>query len=177
MVPVPPPAHAVYSAGQTTSLMAGQDIQHTAQADIAHVAKDGLVVYTYGKASNSSKPNQEVGIKLHAASGNVNVQAQQAAIKITADKAVNVASTQDMVRITAPEHVLLTAAGAALELKGDNITLKGPGKVEFKASMKELKGPAAGEQRLELKKPSDFKGCQPSLTQAAQTQAASVTVG
>ena len=73
---------------------------------------------------------------------------------------------------TAPEHVLLTAAGAALELKGGNITLKGPGKVEFKASLKELKGPASAEQSLELKKPAKLKGCAKLLESAAQSGAA-----
>jgi type VI secretion system secreted protein VgrG len=63
------------------------------------------------------------------------------------------------VQITAPKHVLLTAAGAAIEIKGGNITLKGPGKVEFKASMKELKGPASASQSLELKKPGELKAC------------------
>jgi type VI secretion system secreted protein VgrG len=64
-----------------------------------------------------------------------------------------------MVRITAPNHVLLTAAGAAIELKGGDITLKGPGKVEFKASMKELAGPGQGQQSLELKKPGELEDC------------------
>ena len=153
------PANAIYSAGNTTSLAAGQDIQHTVQANHSTVVNKGLILYTYGKASNANKPNTETGIALHAASGNVNLQSQSAATKITADKAINVASTQDMVRVTAPEHVLLTAAGAALELKGGNITLKGPGKVEFKASLKELKGPASATQSLALKKPGDLKDC------------------
>jgi type VI secretion system secreted protein VgrG len=55
-----------------------------------------------------------------------------------------------MVKIAAPKHVLLTAAGAAIEIKGGNITLKGPGKVEFKASMKELAGPGSAEATLSL---------------------------
>jgi type VI secretion system secreted protein VgrG len=170
------PANAIYSAGHTASLSAGQDIQHTVQANHATVAKDGLILYTYGKASNTSKPNQETGIALHAASGNVNLQSQQGATKITADKSVNVASTQDMVRITAPQHVLLTAAGAALELKGGNITLKGPGKVEFKASMKELKGPATAQQSLELKKPGALKLCEFKLRAAADGGVAAVPI-
>jgi type VI secretion system secreted protein VgrG len=168
------PANAIYSAGNTTALVAGQDIQHTVQADHATVAKDGLIVYTYGKAQNSSKPNQETGIQLHAASGNVNTQSQQGATKLTADKNVTVASTTAMVQITAPKHVLLTAAGAAIEIKGGNITLKGPGKVEFKASMKELKGPGSGAQSLELKKSSDLKGCLKALKSAAGSGAAIV---
>jgi type VI secretion system secreted protein VgrG len=168
------PANAIYSAGHTTTMSAGQDIQHTVQANHATVAKDGLILYTHGKASNTSKPNQETGIALHAASGNVNMQSQQGATKITADKRVTVASTQDMVRITAPQHVLLTAAGAALELKGGNITLKGPGKVEFRASMKELKGPAGASQQLELKKPGALKDCPTYVSMAAASGASGV---
>jgi type VI secretion system secreted protein VgrG len=152
------PANAVYSAGNTTALIAGQDLQHTVQANHATVAKDGLIVYTYGKASNASKPNTETGIALHAASGNVNTQSQQGATKLTADKSITVASTTAMVQITAPKHVLLTAAGAAIEIKGGNITLKGPGKVEFKASMKELKGPASASATLHLQELAGFDG-------------------
>jgi type VI secretion system secreted protein VgrG len=51
-------------------------------------------------------------------------------------------STGGMVRVTAPEHILLTAAGAAIDIQPGSITLKGPGKIEFKASLKELTGGA-----------------------------------
>jgi type VI secretion system secreted protein VgrG len=40
--------------------------------------------------------------------------------------------------------VLLTAQGACLKLQGGDIMLHAPGKVEFKASMKELAGPKDG---------------------------------
>jgi type VI secretion system secreted protein VgrG len=152
------PANAVYSAGSTTALIAGQDLQHTVQADHATVAKDGLILYTYGKATNTSKPNTETGIQLHAASGNVNTQSQSGATKLTADKSITVASTSAMVQITAPNHVLLTAAGAAIEIKGGNITLKGPGKVEFKASMKEFTGPGSASATLHLQELAGFDG-------------------
>ena len=158
------PADAIYSAGNTTSISASQDIQHTVQANYSLVAKDGLVLFTYGKATNPQKPNQETGLQLHAASGNVNMQSQSGATHLTADKSIEVTSTHAMVRITAPSHVLLTAAGAAIELKGANITLKGPGKVEFMASMKELSGPAEAQQptlnfprvELDIKKTTNY---------------------
>ena len=137
------PAHMVASAGNTASFVAGQDLNHLAQGNAALAVKSGVVFYTYGKATNSSKPNTEVGIQLHAASGNVQTQSQTAATRLKADKAVHVASTSGMVRVAAPQHVLLTAAGAALRIEGGNITLSGPGKIEFKARMKEL-GPGKG---------------------------------
>jgi len=161
------PAHAVYSAGSTVSLSAGQDIQHLAQGQHAMVAKDGLVLFTYGKAQAPDKPNKETGLQMHAASGNVNTQSQTGATKLTADKAVTVSSTQGMVRVTAPSHVLLAAAGAAIEIKGGNITLKGPGKVEFRASMKELAGAGAASASLQLKRPGPLKGCAKRMQEAA----------
>jgi type VI secretion system secreted protein VgrG len=166
------PASQVMSAGNTLSLVAGQDLQHIAQSNFAAAIKSGLVFYTYGKATNTSKPNLETGIALHAASGNVNTQSQSAATRLTADKAVQVSSTSGMVRITAPKHILLTAAGAAIDIQPGRITIKGPGKMDFKASMKVLTSPGSDSQSLQLKGPSKLKGCAKSLQDAATSGAA-----
>jgi type VI secretion system secreted protein VgrG len=130
------PQSASFNAGTTTSIAAGQDINLLAQANAAHSVKSGISLFTYGKASNPKKPNQEVGISLHAASGKVSSQSQSDKTQITADKAITVASTTDAVSIQAPKHVLLTAQGAYIKMSGGNIEVHAPGKVEFKASMK-----------------------------------------
>jgi type VI secretion system secreted protein VgrG len=102
----------------------------------------GISLFTYGKAGSSAgKPAQETGIRLHAASGKVSSQSQSGATRIIADKLVTVASVAKSVSVAAREHVLLTAQGAYLKLEGGNIEVHGPGKIEFKASMKELAGP------------------------------------
>ena len=113
------------------------------QGNSASAIKNGQVFYTYGKASNPDKPNTETGISFHAASGNVNTQSQSGATRLTADKAIEVASTTGMVRIAAPSHILLTAAGAAIDIQPGSITLKGPGMIEFRAGMKVLTGPGS----------------------------------
>lgn len=135
------PATAVWSAGTTVSLVANGDINQMAQASHATSAKEGVVMFTYGKANDAERPNTETGIKLHAASGRVQTQSQSAATRITAAQGVGVASTADSVKVGAPQHVLLTTAGAAIRLEGGNITVNGPGKVEFKAGQKVLTGP------------------------------------
>ena len=137
------PATLFTSAGNTLTSVAGQDTQLAVQANQAWSIKSGLVFYTYGKAANASKPNTETGIRLHAATGNVNTQSQSGATRLTADKKIEVASTGGMVRVAAPAHILLTAAGAAIDIQPGSITLKGPGKIEFKAAMKELTGPGS----------------------------------
>jgi type VI secretion system secreted protein VgrG len=168
------PAASVMSSGNTVSWVAGQDLQQVAQGNYAVAVKSGLVFYTYGKATNAAKPNAETGIKLHAACGNVNTQSQSGATKITADKAVEVSSTSGMVKITAPQHILLTAAGAAIDMQPGSITLKGPGKIEFKASMKAMQGAGRASQSLALKGPGKVKPCSVAMKSDAAAGAGAV---
>jgi type VI secretion system secreted protein VgrG len=141
-------ADAIFVSGNTGSICAGQDINFASQGNWFATVKGGISLFTYGKASKADKPNQETGIKLHAASGKVSVQAQSDVLKVTADKTITVASVTKSVNIAAKDHVMLTAQGAYLKLEGGNIMIHGPGTMEFKASMKELAGPAQVSPRL-----------------------------
>ena len=138
------PADAVLSAGTTSSIVAGQDINVVAQGNSSTLVAKGISLFTYGKATNKEKPNQEVGIKLHAASGKLSSQSQSGPTRLTADKKITVASVTKSMSIAAPKkHVLLTAQGAYIKLEGGNIEVHAPGNVEFKASKKELAGPVS----------------------------------
>jgi type VI secretion system secreted protein VgrG len=154
------PAHSVMSAGATASLAAGQDINLESQRHTAAAVKAGLSLFTYGKAQNSSKPNTETGIQLHAASGNVSLQAQANTLNLTADKAVAVASVTDAITMGAPKHVLLTAGGSSLRITSGNITLTTSGPASFKAAMKELAGAGSASTGLEMKKAGPLKICE-----------------
>jgi len=171
------PAHSVMSAGATASLGAGQDINFESQRHTAVAVKAGVSLFTYGKAQNTSKPNAETGIQLHAASGNVSVQAQANTLSLTADKAVAVASVTDAITMGAPKHVLLTAGGSSLRITTGSITLTTSGPASFKAAMKELAGAGSASTSLSLPKAGDFKGCAQQLQQAMSQQGAVVTLG
>ncbi|MEC5162797.1 MULTISPECIES: DUF2345 domain-containing protein [unclassified Janthinobacterium] len=80
------PANAILAAGNTGSVTAGQDINFAAQGNSYYLVKAGVSLFTYGKAGNKDKPNQETGIKLHAATGKVSSQSQSDKTSITADK-------------------------------------------------------------------------------------------
>jgi uncharacterized protein (DUF2345 family) len=142
------PASTIIAAGATSSITAGQDLGFAAQGNLSHSVKGGISLFTYGKASSDSKPNQETGIRLHAASGTVSVQSQGGLTRLTADKTVTVASVAKNVNVAAKEHVMLTAQGAYIRLSGGNIEVHGPGKIEFKASMKEWTGPQSSALTL-----------------------------
>jgi type VI secretion system secreted protein VgrG len=135
------PQSATFNAGNTTSITAGHDINLMAQGNAAQSVKGGISMFAYGKASNPNKPNTEVGVKLHAASGKLSSQSQSSRTLVTADKSITVASTTDSVMIQAPKHVLLTAGGAYIKLDGMNIDIHAPGMVDFKATMKNWTGP------------------------------------
>jgi type VI secretion system secreted protein VgrG len=137
------PESGVFSAGNTSSITAGQAINLAAQGNSHHLVKDGISFFTYGKVSNASQPNQEVGIALHAASGKVSSQSQSGQTRLTADQGLTVASATASIQIAAKTHVLLTAGGAGLRIEGGNITLQGPGTMEFKGSAVELAGPGS----------------------------------
>jgi type VI secretion system secreted protein VgrG len=155
------PASTILTAGATTSVSAGQDINFAAQGNSFYAVAAGISLFTYGKASNTAKPNQETGIKLHAASGKVSSQSQSDATRLTADKTITVASTTKAVTIAAPnKHVLLTAQGAYIRLEGGNIMIHGPGTMAFKASMKELAGPQRTSRALALPRAGELKLCE-----------------
>ncbi|MCM5679714.1 type VI secretion system tip protein VgrG [Schlegelella sp. S2-27] len=154
------PAHAIWYAGKTLSLVAGHDLTVNAQRDRSLVVAQGIVWFTYGKAANANKPNQETGIKLHAGTGSVAVQAQDGSLKLTADQAIDASSTHDSIQMGAPQHVLLTAGGSALKIEGGNITLTTPGAALFKASMKELTGPKSANSSADLPEPGALAECE-----------------
>ncbi|HSW04163.1 type VI secretion system Vgr family protein [Aquabacterium sp.] len=130
------PASTLLTAGASVTLSAAQDIQSIAQAHHATAVKDALILYTHGVAQNPAKPNQEVGLRLHAASGNVQTQSQTGATRIAADQRVHVVTTNGKLTLAAPQHLLLAAAGAAIRMEGGNISCAGPGSVLYKASQK-----------------------------------------
>ena len=142
------PASAVLVAGGNGSLAAGADLNFAAQGNSLYALGKGISLFTYGKANSKDKPNQETGIRLHAASGKVSSQSQSDATRLTADKAVTVSSTAKSVTAAAKQHILMTAQGAYIRLEGGNIMLHGPGKIDFNASMKELTGPASSQLTL-----------------------------
>ena len=145
------PASAIVSSGANIAFSAGQDLHAIAQGNHATVAKDGVVLYTYGMASDTAKPNTETGIALHAASGSLVASSNTGAMRLTSSGAIDVSSTKTSVLVASPKQVLLAAAGAAIQIDQGNITINAPGSVEFKAGMKNLtSGAAASAPDLQL---------------------------
>lgn len=161
------PANHILVSGTHTTFVSEHDSQLISQGSHALAGKDGLALFAHGKSKKDGKPNQETGIHLHAAAGKVSLQAQSGKIAAAADKKVTFASTQADLQASAKQKILATAGGAYLKLEGGNIELHAPGKVEFKASMKNWAGPKSSSNSASLPKAKDLLGCAKRMESAA----------
>ncbi|WP_226451751.1 type VI secretion system Vgr family protein [Ferribacterium limneticum] len=153
------PQNHILAAGKNLSIATGQDTNLIAQGHHNLAIKDGIALFTIGKANGKNKPNTETGIHLHAASGQVSLQSQSGKTTAAADKKVTIASTTGSLTASAKQKILATAQGAYLKIEGGNIELHAPKKVELKASQKNLTGPASSSSSASLPKAEEVKGC------------------
>lgn len=130
------PANAVLSAGTHLSTTAGQDLHVLTQSSYAASVAKGIILYTYGQATNPDKPNTETGIALHAATGSVHLSVNSGKADIAADQSVEIVSTNGNVTVASPVSLMLAAGGAAIELTRNGIKLTAGGPVEVHATMK-----------------------------------------
>lgn len=137
------PQNHILAAGKSLTISTGHDTNLVAQGNHSLAVKDGIALFTVGKANNKQKPNTETGIHLHAASGQISLQSQSGKTSAAADKKATFASTTGKLTASAKQKVLVTAQGAYLKIEGGNIELHAPKKVEFKASKKDWTGPAS----------------------------------
>ncbi|WP_374315652.1 type VI secretion system Vgr family protein [Aquabacterium sp.] len=134
------PRHTVVSAGGQSTITSAQDTQLLSQRHHAWAVKDGISLFTRGEAKNAQRAVQGVGMKLHAASGNVNVQAQSGPFTLTALKTIDLQSTTDCIEISAPDKIVLNGGGSYVRIEGGNIEIGTTGPAEFLAGMKVLTG-------------------------------------
>lgn len=151
------PANTVMAIGGHTSITASQDINLLAQRHQAWAVKDGISFFTRGESTDSQRAVQDTGMKFHAASGNVSVQAQSGAVTVTAQKAVDIQSTSANVVISAPNCIVLNGGGGYIKLEGGNIEIGTNGSASFLASLKILEGGAKVQfEAPEMPTPSDL---------------------
>jgi type VI secretion system secreted protein VgrG len=134
----------LHASATAISITGGIDVSATMGRNLAVAVRSGISLFTYGDAKASRKAQGDKGIKLHAANGKVDLQAQSGQLQAAAERDVQIDSTQANVQATAKDHVLLTAGGAYVKIAGGNIEIHAPGSVQFKAGMKELSGAARG---------------------------------
>jgi len=123
----------------------------------AHIAADQIVNLVSGQnthiatgksllASVAEKISlfaQNAGMKLFAAKGKVEIQAQGDNLEITAQKTLKLLSATERIDAAAKQEILLTAGGAYVRISGGNIEIHAPGKIDIKGSQHSFAGPTS----------------------------------
>ncbi|MGQ7246801.1 type VI secretion system Vgr family protein [Halomonas sp. V046] len=165
------PAGIAMSTPQSTHLAQGKSLSITSGEDINLATGKSLI------ASLSQRLSlfvQRAGIKLFAAQGKVEVQAQSDNLELTAEKDVTVTSTENRVHIDAKEEILLSSGGGYIRLKGGNIEIHGPGKIDVKGAQHSFAGPASLNSQLQ-ELPEG--GCETQMMGADQQRAGATPLG
>lgn len=119
------------SAPASIGLVSGRGVHVAAQDNISAVAGKNADIsvakrFTVAAGELVSMFAQKLGIKLFAAKGPVEIQAQRDATALVADKDVTIASVNGVVRISAKKELTLECGGAFIHFKEGNITVGGP---------------------------------------------------
>ncbi|WP_414450852.1 type VI secretion system Vgr family protein [Burkholderia sp. 22PA0099] len=133
------------STPASAGIVAGQGVQVAAQDNISAVAGKNADIsvmkrFTVAAGELVSMFAQQLGVKIFAAKGPVELQAQSDAMSLIASKDVAVSSVNGTVRISAKQELVLECGGAFIQLKDGNITLGGPSDLFFKVITIQKKG-------------------------------------
>ena len=83
------------------------------------------------------------GMKLFAAKGKVQVQAQSDDMELTAQKDLKITSTEGRVEINAANGILLASGGGYIRIEGGDVQVHSPGTIDVKGVQHAFGGPAS----------------------------------
>ncbi|NHQ84865.1 type VI secretion system tip protein VgrG [Iodobacter sp. HSC-16F04] len=127
------PQSQTISAGTNLDLIAQRDTNQSSGRRWIHNVGQHISLFVAGV-------KDKVALKLIAAKGKIQMQAQSDDIEITADKNVKITACKEKIEIAAGDEVLFTAGGGYIRLKGGNIEIHCPGEVSIKGASHEISG-------------------------------------
>ncbi len=136
------PAGIVSVTEQSQTVSAGTNLNLVAQRDANHITSRRWI-HNVGKHISLfvAGVQDKIAMKLIAAKGKVQVQAQSDAMELTADKELTVTSAKQNINLNGKQEVLLTSGGAYVRIKDGKIELHAPGTVSFKGGSHDWSGP------------------------------------
>lgn len=125
------PQHIQLSANRNQIMTSGGNTEISALKRLALVARKGFVAFVH-----------EMGMKLVAASGKVEIQAQTGALDILANKALSMVSTDDEIVISAKKKITLQSGGSYVTIEPGRIEHGTGGNFNVKSADFDYAGPA-----------------------------------
>lgn len=139
------PAGISLTTPESTHLAQGKHLSLTSGEDTTIATGKSLLATITQKLSLFV---HNAGIKLFAAKGKVELQAQSDEMSLRAQKDVTLSSTGGKVDIAAADEILLSSGGAYVRIKGGNIEIHAPGTVDIKGAQHLFSGPASRNRPL-----------------------------
>jgi type VI secretion system secreted protein VgrG len=148
------PAGIAASTPESTHLQSGENVAATAGGHIALAAGKSLFASVAEKISLFAA---KAGMKLFAARGKVEIQAQSDNIEVIAEQVLKLISTKANIEITAAKEILLNAGGSYLRINAQGIEHGTAGAWTSYAGQHKLEGP----QHLTAIKQAEFERAAP----------------
>ncbi|QXF35592.1 type IV secretion protein Rhs [Photorhabdus akhurstii] len=133
------PGNLQFSAGENLITTVGGDADMSMMKKFRLAVGNGLSLFT-----------RTLGLKLLAASGKVEIQAQTDAVEVLAQQALTLASQQDRVTVSAKTELRLECGGAYISLKDGHISFAGPKNARFQCDILQKNGPVSQSSDLTL---------------------------
>uniref|UniRef100_UPI000647B075 DUF2345 domain-containing protein n=1 Tax=Chitinibacter sp. ZOR0017 TaxID=1339254 RepID=UPI000647B075 len=128
------PQSLTQTAGSNIDQVAQRDSNQTTGRRWIHNVGQHISLFVAGV-------KDKVALKLIAAKGKVQLQAQSDDIEIVGDKDLKVSACKETITVVAKDEILVTAGGGYIRLKGGNIEIHCPGKVSVKGANHNVSGP------------------------------------
>ncbi|AZN37888.1 type VI secretion system Vgr family protein [Iodobacter ciconiae] len=135
-VAITSPQSQTLTAGTNLDLVAQRDSNQTSGRRWIHNVGQHISLFVAGV-------KDQVALKLIAAKGKIQLQAQSDDIEITGDKNVKITACKESITVVAKDEILMTAGGGYIRLKGGNIEIHCPGKVSIKGASHDMSGPTS----------------------------------
>ncbi|HDR2539231.1 TPA: type VI secretion system tip protein VgrG [Enterobacter ludwigii] len=138
------PKNIQLTAGHTLTATAGENTDMTIFKRLTVAAGEAISLFA-----------QKMGMKIIAAGGTVDIQAQSDAMRLQADQQMAINSVNGEIVLNAAEGIILTSKGGAyIKIKDGSVEIGAPGKIDLKSTNILWGGGASLEQAL---KPATVK--------------------
>ncbi|MXG39069.1 type VI secretion system tip protein VgrG [Escherichia coli] len=132
------PENIQLSAGHTLTATAGENADMTIFKRLTVAAGEAISLFA-----------QKIGVKIFAARGNVDIQAQSDAMRLQAGQQMAINSINGEIILNAAQGITLTSRGGAyIKLKDGAVEIGAPGKIDLKSGNILWGGSASLEQAL-----------------------------
>ncbi|GJH07360.1 type VI secretion system tip protein VgrG [Caballeronia novacaledonica] len=134
-----------FTAAQSVHVAASENLVFVSAGDVSQSSGRSLLATARDAISLFA---HKLGLKLIAAEGKVEIQAQSDDLDLTAKQALRVLSTDANVDVAAKKEIVLSSGGAYIRIKDGDIEIHAPGKIDIKGAQRSFTGPTGRNYAL-----------------------------